>query len=69
MAGGNVRVVWVDVMMIVAAVVLLIVVFALQDASQMATAVTLVAYMVGLIVLAFAAELSAVSAESKKNSA
>ena len=69
MAGGNVRVVWVDVMMIVAAVVLLIVVFALQDASQMATAVTLVAYMVSLIVLAFAAELSAVSAESKKNSA
>lgn len=69
MAGGNVRVVWVDVMMIVAAVVLVIVVFALQDASQMATAVTLVAYMIGLIVLAFAAELSAVSAESKQNSA
>lgn len=69
MAGGNVRVVWVDVMMIVAAVVLVIVVFALQDASQMATAVTLVAYMIGLILLAFAAELAAVSAESKQNSA
>ena len=69
MAGGNVRVVWVDALMIVAAVVLVIVVFALQDASQMATAVTLVAYMIGLIVLAFAAELAAVSAESKQNSA
>lgn len=69
MAGGNVRVVWVDVMMIVAAAVLVIVVFALQDASQMATAVTLVAYMIGLILLAFAAELAAVSAESKQNSA
>lgn len=69
MAGGNVRVVWVNVMMIVAAVVLVIAVFALQDASQMATALTLVAYMMGLIVLAFAAELAAVSAESKQNSA
>lgn len=69
MAGGNVRVLWVDALMIVAAVVLVIVVFALQDASQMATAVTLVAYMIGLILLAFAAELAAVSAESKQNSA
>lgn len=69
MAGGNVRVLWVDALMIVAAVVLVIVVFALQDASQMATAVTLVAFMIGLIVLAFAAELAAVSAESKQNSA
>jgi uncharacterized membrane protein len=68
MAGGNVRVVWVNVMMIVAAVVLVIAVFALQEASQMATALTLVLYMTGLIVLAFAAELAAVSAESKQNS-
>ena len=65
MTEQKVRVVWVDVLMVVAAIVLVMAVIALQDASQMNTAVVLTAYMLGVFVLAFVSELAAVSAEKK----
>ena len=68
MAEQKVRVVWVDVMMVVAAIILVVAVIALQEASQMATAGALTAYMIGVVVLAIVSELTAVSAERKSTS-
>lgn len=64
----NVRIVWVDVMMVVIGVGVIVALLALQDASQATTAVTLSFYMLFVVVFAFVAELAAVNAEKKNES-
>lgn len=64
----NVRILWVDAMMVVIGVGVIVALFALQDSSQATTAVTLSLYMLFVIVFAFVAELAAVNAEKKNES-
>ena len=65
---GNVRIVWVDVMMVVIGIGVIVALFALQDASQSTTVVTLSLFMLFVVVLAFVAELAAVNAEKNDSS-
>jgi hypothetical protein len=64
----NVRIVWVDVMMVAIGIGVVVALFALQDASQATTAAVLSLYMLFVIAFAFVAELAAVNAEKKNES-
>jgi len=57
------RLVWVDVAMVIAIVVFIGVIAVAQSLSTGATAVMLLAYMVGLVILAMVAETAAASEE------
>jgi len=57
------RLVWVDVAMVIAIVVFIGVIAVAQSLSTGATAVMLLAYMVGLVILAMVAERAAASEE------